>query len=104
MEAAHVDVAAVLAAAVDEHVIPSDEEAAFVQAARRESGMRCNGCQRPVKPDDPNMLREITGWSRPREQGGQNHVIDRRETGGLLCGACGLRLQHGLAPQQETLV
>ena len=104
MEAAHVDVDAVAAASRDEHVIPTDAEAAFVEAARRENGMRCQSCRNPVKPDDPNVLREITGWSKPREQGGQNHVIDRRETGALLCGTCALRLQHGLSPQQESLI
>ncbi len=104
MEAAGVNPDAVARQAADPHNIPTDQEAAFVEAARRENGMRCQSCKHPVRPDDPNVLREVTGWFRPRDQGGQNHVIDRRETGALLCGSCSLRLLHGLAPAQESLV
>ena len=104
MEAAHVDADAVLQAAQAPDVLPSDADSAFVEAARSKIGMRCTTCKSPVLPDDPNVLREIVGWMRPHEPGRRDQVVGRRETGGLMCGSCATRLQHGLPPQQETLL
>ena len=60
-------------------------------------------CSNIPDPNDPNTLYEIRGWERIREQGGQNHVIDRRRTGELLCSECATRLRLGLNPNQIAL-
>lgn len=51
---------------------------------------------------DPTVLREVTGWSRPREQGGQNHVLFRVETGRFMCGVCAKRKE--VSGGQESLL
>lgn len=99
------EVAATLEAEAGD-VIPSDEQAAFLEAAARTGGMRCEGCKTKVNPNDVSMLVEVIGWSKHRSQGGQNHVIDRAETGRVMCGECGHRLIHlgAVGYAQETLV
>ena len=65
----------------------------------------CASCGSEIEnPLDANVLREIRGWARQREQGGQNHVIDRKETGALMCAECSSRLRAGLAPRQDQLL
>jgi hypothetical protein len=93
-------------AAEGEELIPSDEQAAFLEAAARTGGMRCEGCKTKVNPLDVTMLVEVIGWSKHRSQGGQNHVIDRAETGRVMCGECGQRLIHlgAVGYAQESLV
>lgn len=106
MKASGVDPDAVAAQlAQQEEIIPSDEQAAFLQSAARTGGLRCEGCKSKVRPDDPTMLVEVIGWSKHRAQGGQNHVIDRAETGRVMCGECGSRLIHlgSVGYAQETL-
>jgi hypothetical protein len=65
---------------------------------------RCIGCNAPLDPDLPIVLREVTGWCRPRSAGGQNHVIARVETGRYLCGACGQTLQRTGQLRQGALL
>lgn len=106
MEAHGVDPDAVAAAAASGDVIPSDEQAVFVEAARRTGGMRCEGCKGKVDANDQSILVEVIGWSKHRSQGGQNHVIDRAETGRVMCGECGSRLIHlgSVGYAQESMV
>jgi hypothetical protein len=68
------------------------------------SGVLCSQCEQPVNPNYPDVLREVTGWSKLREQGGQNHVRFRRETGRLMCGACASRITHAGTAAQESLL
>lgn len=107
MVQAGVDPDEVARKAAAENVLPSDADEALRQAAAATgTGLRCKSCKQAVDLNDPNMLVEVTGWSKRRQQGGQNHVIDRIETGYVMCGDCSLRLQH-LGPHafaQETLV
>lgn len=105
MEAHGIDTEDVAERAAAEDVIPTDEQAAFLEAATRTGGLRCEGCKRKVPPTDSSMLVEVTGWAKHRTQGGQNHVIDRAETGRVMCGECGARLIHlgSVGYAQETL-
>lgn len=106
MELHGIDADAVAAQAATDEAIPSDEQAAFLEAAARTGGLRCEGCKTKVSPVDTNMLVEVIGWSKHRSQGGQNHVIDRAETGRVMCGECGHRLIHlgAVGYAQETMV
>lgn len=103
MVAAGVDPDAVAEAAAAE-VIPSDEAEMERQAVRAANGARCCECNATTDPTARNVLHEVVGWDRPREQGGQNHVIQRRPTGRIMCADCALRVLHGLAPGQESLL
>jgi predicted lipoprotein len=38
---------------------------------------------------------EVTGWAKPRKQGGQNSVFGRKRTGRLLCAECATKLTTG---------
>lgn len=104
MEASGVDVAAVEQVVNAGDPIFPDAQAVFEQAARATGQFRCESCKRRVQPDDGNALHEVIGWSKPRTQGGQNHVIDRAETGRVMCGECGIRLLSGLDPKQGSLL
>jgi hypothetical protein len=64
----------------------------------------CHLCGEPVDLRDPLLLRQVTGYDRHREQGGQNHVRHRRATGRYLCGKCDVKLSRGLAIEQEALL
>ena len=66
--------------------------------------LHCVDCGEPVSPDDDSVLREVIGWSKPREAGGQNHVRFRRETGRLMCSACALARQYGGSIHQTSLM
>jgi alkanesulfonate monooxygenase SsuD/methylene tetrahydromethanopterin reductase-like flavin-dependent oxidoreductase (luciferase family) len=106
--AAGVDPDLIVAEAALPGIVPSDEEEAERQAARdrrlHDIAQSCVKCGEPINPQDRNVLREIKGWARHRDEGGQNHVIDRRETGRLMCGECGLRIRAGLDPAQGSLI
>lgn len=106
MEAHGVDPDEVARRAAADDVIPSDEAEAVRQAAVAGEGLRCSTCPNRVNPADPNVLREVTGWAKPRDAGGQNHVIDRVETGRLMCAECGSRLIHlgHVGSGQESLL
>lgn len=106
MEAQGIDPDEVAARAAAAEVIPSDEQAMFLEAAARTGGLRCEGCKTKVSATDVSMLVEVTGWSKHRSQGGQNHVIDRAETGRVMCGECGQRLIHlgAVGYAQESMV
>lgn len=86
--------------------IPTDEAEAVRQAALATDGLRCCNCPARVNPADHTVLREVTGWAKPREAGGTNHVIDRTETGRLMCPECAARLIHlgHVGDGQETLL
>lgn len=103
MRAAGVDPAAVAAAAATVE-IPTDQEEIERQAIKNAGGPVCCECGARVNPDARNVLHEVVGWDRPREQGGQNHVLRRRTTGRIMCSDCSLRVVHGLAPGQESLL
>jgi hypothetical protein len=66
---------------------------------------RCLACDRPItRPDGPLVLTEVVGYTRPRSQGGANHIIGRRATGRFLCEACSLRVPDPkLSPDQLEL-
>ena len=70
----------------------------------RTSGPRCVFCDGLVDPTKAEVLREVVGWSKQREQGGQNHVWFRKETGNLMCGPCAVRLRYSGNASQETLL
>jgi hypothetical protein len=55
---------------------------------------RCLENGEVVDPDSPLVLREVVGFARLRAQGGQNHVLFRRETGRFLCPRCAERLKR----------
>lgn len=94
--------------AADPAVIPDDEyehQSQLLQAElRRARGSDCVECGATIRVNDPGLLIEVTGWHRPRTQGGQNHVLGRVETGRHLCGECAARLKAGLSPQQDRLL
>ena len=106
MELQGIDPDKMAAQVATEETIPSDEQAAFLEAAARTGGLRCEGCKTKVEPNDANMLVEVIGWAKHRSQGGQNHVIDRAETGRVMCSECGHRLVHlgAVGYAQETMV
>lgn len=64
---------------------------------------RCASCGEPVKPS-PLVLHEVVGYTRPRSDGGANHIIARRETGRLVCADCSLSVQRGDDPAQGSLL
>lgn len=68
----------------------------------------CLDCDRPVDPADMLALREVTGFKKHRNQGGQNHVLYPRETGRVLCGGCAIRWKSTAkartTPEQESLL
>jgi len=55
--------------------------------------MRCAHCGDETTPK--LSWQEHSGWSKPRRSGGVNALTARRETGRVLCGACGRRLAEG---------
>ena len=85
-------------------MIPSDESEAERDRIIAKGGMRCFGCNAIVDPNDPNTMREIHGWDRPRAAGGQNHVWFREETGRLMCATCSLRRRHTGQTAQDSLL
>ena len=102
MRAAGVDPDEVAVAAVA--AVPDDETEQERQAIARAGGMRCSECGDRVDPSARNVLHQVIGWYRPRDQGGQNYVIRRQPTGLLMCAGCGMRVLAGLDPNQETLL
>jgi len=106
--AAGVDVPELERAAADPDVLPDDEYEALRQEAdavrKAMRGAECAECGGTIRPVDKEVLIEIRGWHRQRTQGGQNHVLDRVETGRFMCGPCAIRLRAGLSPQQEALL
>lgn len=107
-EAAGVDVNRMEEEAALPDVVPPDEHEVERQAAltqrKADRGKVCVVCDAEIGYLDKGVLREVRGWSRDRDDGGQNHVIDRVQTGRLMCGPCGIRLRSGLSHSQETLV
>lgn len=104
MEAHGVDVDSVRETIAAGDPIPPDELAAEQQQIRQAGGARCCDCGKPANPNDPNVLHQIVGWTKPREKGGTNHVIRRATTGFIMCADCSLRLVHvGPTAGQETL-
>lgn len=68
--------------------------------------MRCASCYAPIDPNKPAgrlMAREVIGYALPRLQGGTNHVLDRRETGRILCPNCTRRVLDGVHLDQEVI-
>ena len=61
---------------------------------------QCVICKSRIPLDDREMLEEVTGFSKRRKGGGQNHVKHRRTTGRFMCGPCDV-LQ---SLKQDTLV
>jgi hypothetical protein len=64
----------------------------------------CMSCGKATDPDSTLVLREVVGFTVHRSQGGANRIIERRETGRLLCPNCGKRMQHTGSPRQTDLV
>ena len=65
---------------------------------------RCLVCGEIVRnPDSPRVLHEIRGFTRPRSQGGANHIIARHETGRVVGDCCAGRVQAGASPQPTLL-
>ena len=68
----------------------------------------CVDCTLPVDVASTLSLREVIGFAKPRDQGGQNHVLYRRETGRWLCANCAARRKStrkaGTVPAQESLL
>lgn len=66
----------------------------------------CFYCNEPIGADD-QVWRRIIGWERkseaPGRKGGSDIVL-RERTGEMACHRCVFRLQHGLAPEQESLL
>ncbi len=67
-------------------------------------GKACAGGCGKVITDTHSAWCSITGWERPREQGGTNHVALRKQTGEYMCDICMSKFQAGLAPGQGGLL
>lgn len=39
---------------------------------------RCGFCGETTNPRSPNTLRRVSGWERPRSQGGANAIVARK--------------------------
>lgn len=102
MEAAGVNPDVVAEVAADP--IPTDAEAFAQQAIKAHGGPVCVNCREPTNPHARGVLMEVTGWHQPREQGGQNHVIARVETGRVMCPTCAIRFRHTGHAGQDTLL
>jgi hypothetical protein len=61
--------------------------------------VQCSFCGAPAS----DRWREVVGWERLRDQGGQNHVVGRRETGRRACEVCIVDLRAGVAPGSPHL-
>jgi len=59
-----------------------------------------NVCGNVLDPRAPGIYIEIQGWHRLREDGGQNAVYARKETGRVACEACGWKIRNGIDPLQ----
>jgi len=58
------------------------------------SGMlRCDTCREPVV--EGRFYRQVTGWEKPRAQGGANQITLREETGRVRCDRCTDRVKLG---------
>lgn len=64
----------------------------------------CLKCGSQVDPRNSLVLREVVGFSRERDQGGQNHVRHRHETGRYLCPTCDMRWRDSGDPNQGSLL
>jgi recombinational DNA repair protein (RecF pathway) len=53
------------------------------RVVNRDAMQRCAECGEPIDPRA--FYREVTGWERPREQGGANQITLRHETGRVRC-------------------
>lgn len=63
----------------------------------------CGSVFDPIGPASSRVLREVVGYTRPRDQGGANHIIARRETGRLVGPCCAERVQAGVSTQEALL-
>lgn len=67
-------------------------------------GVVCAACDQQITFADRGVLHEVTGWSKPRTEGGTNHVIGRHETGRMICGRCASLHKQGLPSGQSSLL
>jgi hypothetical protein len=63
---------------------------------------RCSGCGKGI-PRGHSRWYGITGYERPRQEGGTNAVSLRRRTGRVLCLACKAKLDAGISLDQSSL-
>jgi hypothetical protein len=63
----------------------------------------CAYCDQPVEPDNRDTWHRVTGWERPRRQGGTNHIALRKRTGHFACAHCMDALVEGRHPMQLEL-
>ncbi len=64
----------------------------------------CHFCNREVDVSQPHYIR-VTGWERPRQQGGANQITLRRvEPDVVACDGCIRRGRFAVSPGQEPLL
>jgi hypothetical protein len=90
--------------ATRDDVIETDAQTVREQLHGMHSTVCAGGCGARVNTAERGVLREVAGWYLPRSAGGQNHVIQRRETGRVMCPVCSSRMQHTGLAAQETLL
>ena len=62
--------------------------------------LHCMSCGRGVDPASALALREVVGFAMPRKA----TLIERRETGRVMCPNCGVRLQRTGNPRQTDML
>ena len=69
-----------------------------------EKGLYCSNadCGRKIETTRGCAI-EITGWEKPRKQGGTNHVYERQKTGRVRCSTCTVKMEYGISSAQLTL-
>lgn len=69
---------------------------------------RCMDCGEWVKHNQLGSYREVKGFELLRAKGGGNAIAFRKETGSVLCGACGekrkVQDKYGISPAQTSLI
>jgi len=83
---------------------PPDEPPPAVFDPTGLRGVKCAACSEQITFADRGVLHEVTGWSKPRAEGGTNHVIGRQETGRMVCGRCAALHKRGLPAGQAALL
>lgn len=63
---------------------------------------RCDECSTEGRSDAEAWF-EVRGWTRPRTEGGANHIALAERTGATLCGSCMALRKSGIHRSQVSL-
>jgi hypothetical protein len=64
---------------------------------------QCRHCHNMIDERTHTVWRSVQGWTKKRDQGGDNHVALRRPLNDYMCNACMTLALSGLHPQQQDL-